>query len=90
MTTLSERFSQLSKNQKPLGQQKPKVNVKIQQKAMDSKSKRQSNTAQRRGIKSDNVNNNRTPKKVIVGKVSVGNKKNGNTFTQIYVMMLGI
>ena len=72
MSTLSERFSQLSQSRKP--QSQAKVNVRVQQKNQDQRSRRQNVTQQRRGIIT--TDNKRAPNKKIP-RVKIGNVKKG-------------
>ena len=72
-TTLSQRFSQLSQTRKP--QTQAKVNVRVQQKNQDQRSRRQDLTQQRRGIAP--TNDKKRPDKKILPRVKIGNVKKG-------------
>lgn len=83
MSTLSERFSQLSQSRKP--QSQAKVNVRVQQKTQDQRSRRQNVTQQRRGITT--TDNKRTPNKKIP-RVKIGNVKKGlNIHFKVFLLL---
>ena len=69
MSTLSERFSQLSQPRKP--QSQAKVNVRVQQKTQDQRSRRQNDTQQRRGITTPTIDNKKRTNKKISPRVKV-------------------